>query len=120
MNIILWIVQVLLSLLFTFAGVSKFLMPVDEMVKNMPSYMSIEIIYFIGVCEILGGIGLVVPWLTKIKPSLTPLAAICLVVIMIGATAFTASVSVLQAIFPLIIGILCAFVAWGRKTGAVN
>ena len=120
MNIFLWILQILLALLFVFSGVTKFFMPADEMLKDMPSYMSIGFIYFIGVCEILGGIGLVVPWLTKIKPSLTPLAAICLLVIMIGAITFTARISVPQAILPLIIGALCAVVAWGRKTAAVN
>jgi len=120
MNSILWIIQILLAVLFVFAGVTKFFMPADEMAKNMPTYIPIWVIYFIGICEILGGIGLVVPWFTKIKPSLTPLAATLLLVIMIGATTFTATVSVQQMIFPLIVGALCALVAWGRKTDSVN
>lgn len=117
MNIVLWILQILLALLFMFAGVSKFLMPADEMAKNMPSFLSMGFIYFIGVCEILGSIGLIVPWLTKIKPGLTPLAAMGLVTIMVGATFVSAMGNVPQAIFPAIVGVLAAFVAWGRKGG---
>jgi len=115
MNIVLWIVQVLLLLMFLVAGVSKFTMPADEMAKNMPPFLSIGFIYFIGVCEILGAIGLVVPWLTGIKRGLTPLAAALLFVVMIGATAVSAMGDVKMAIFPAFIGLLCGFVAWGRK-----
>ena len=118
MNIILWIIQILLALLFLVAGASKFMMPADEMAKNMPSYLSIGFIYFIGVCEILGGIGLVVPWLTKIKPGLTPLAAALLIIIMIGAvvvSSFDATV-----LIPAVVGMLLIFVAWGRRGAAAS
>lgn len=118
MNIALWIVQILLALLFMFSGVSKFLMPADEMAQNMPPFLSLGFIYFIGVCEVLGGIGLVVPWLTKIRPALTPLAAFLLFVIMIGATVITAMGQAALAIIPAVVGSLCAFVAWGRRAKA--
>ena len=86
MNRALWIVQFLLAFLFLFSGVMKFVMPVDEMLQGMPEALaSGAFIHFIGVCEILGGIGLVLPALLRIKPGLTPLAAACLVIIMIGA-----------------------------------
>ncbi len=87
MNIALWIIQVLLGLLFVFSGVVKFVTPVDEMLKQMPVALSGAFIHFIGVCEILGGIGLILPALLRIKPGLTPLAAVCLIIIMIGAVA---------------------------------
>lgn len=116
MNILLWIVQILLALLFVFAGISKFLMPSDEMAKNMPPYLSLNFIYFIGVCEALGGIGLILPWATKIKPWLTPLAAALLVVIMIGAVVVSPKDA--KVLIPLVVGLLCAFVAWGRRTPA--
>ena len=116
MNILLWIVQFLLALLFLFAGISKFLMPADEMAKNLPPYLSLGFIYFIGVCETLGGIGLIVPWVTKIKPWLTPLAALGLLIIMIGAVAVTGIVG--DSLFPAVAGLLCAFVAWGRRQSA--
>ena len=119
MNIVLWIVQIFLGLLFLFAGASKFFMSADDLAKNMPS-MSMGFLYFIGVCEFLGGIGLIVPWATKIKPWLTPLAAVLLASIMIGAVVVTAPMGVKNAIFPAIAGLLLVFVAWGRRGGATS
>ena len=70
---------------------------------------------FIGVVEVLGAIGLILPPLLKIRPGLTPLAAAGLVIIMIGATVLTlASGDVVPALIPLAVGILAAFVAYGR------
>lgn len=117
MNILLWIVQILLALLFLFAGSMKFIMPYADMIKDAPVVLPHAFFLFLGLCEILGGIGLVVPWLTKIKPGLTPLAASLLVIIMIGATVITAMGSIPMAATPAIVGLLCAFVAWGRRTG---
>ena len=119
MNIVLLIVQILLALLFLFAGASKFIIPYSEMIKDAPVVLPHAFFLFIGVCEILGGIGLIVPWITRIRPGLTPLAASLLIIIMIGATVITAMGSVPMAITPAVVGLLCAFVAWGRK-GAVN
>jgi uncharacterized membrane protein len=120
MNIILWILQVLLALLFLFSGVVKFLMPADEMAKNMPSYLSLGFIYFIGVCEILGGIGLIVPWASGIMPKLTPVAAAGLVIIMIGAVVVTVPMGVANAIVPAVAGLLLIFVALGRRSSAAS
>lgn len=114
MNIVLWVLQVILALLFLFSGVIKFLMPAEEMAKNMPPSLSMTFIYFIGVCEILGGIGLIVPWATKIMPKLTPIAAAGLLMIMIGAVVVTLPMGAKNAVVPAIAGILCAFVAYGR------
>lgn len=117
MNRVLWVVQFLLAALFMFAGVMKFVMPVEEMTKQMPS-MSGGFLHFIGAAEVLGGIGLVVPWLTRIRPALTPLAAGCLFLIMVGAVWTTASTGPLSmAALPFVTGLLCAFVAWGRRSG---
>lgn len=115
MNIALWIIQILLGLLFAFAGVSKFLMPAEEMAKNTPPFIPIWFIYFIGVAEILGAIGLIVPWATGIKPSLTPIAAWCLFIIMVGAVGVTLMGPPIYALMPLIVGILCAVVGYGRR-----
>lgn len=112
MNNLLWLLQILLALLFLFSGIVKFMIPAEDMAKDLPSYLSIGFICFIGVCEILGGIGLVVPWLTKIKPGLTPLAAVGLLIIMIGAVAV--SPFDVKALIPASIGLLCALVAYGR------
>lgn len=116
MNNLLWLVQILLALLFLFAGVSKFLMPADELAKGLPPYLSLGFIYFIGICEILGGIGLVVPWLTQIKPWLTPLAAWLLLIIMIGAVVVSPFDA--KVLIPAVAGLLLIFVASGRKSSA--
>ena len=114
MTYALWILQILLGLLFLFSGSMKFVMSVAEMTKDIP-WMPGWFLHFIGVMEILGGFGLVLPSLLRIRPGLTPLAAACLVIIMIGATVITVSaMGVGAAITPLIVGILCVFVAYGR------
>lgn len=116
MNIVLWIFQILLGLLFIFSGVMKFFVPYEEMSKGTPVYLPYLFFLFIGVCEFLGGIGLIVPWATGIKPFLTPLAAALLVIIMIGAVVITSLTPTPgMAIVPAVFGVLCAFVAWGRK-----
>jgi len=114
MTYALWIVQVLLALLFIFSGVVKFVMPVEEMTKQMPMFSGL-FIHFIGVCEILGGLGLVLPGLFRTKTVLTPIAASCLVVIMIGATVVTLQIGGgVKALTPAVVGLLLIFVAYGR------
>jgi uncharacterized membrane protein YphA (DoxX/SURF4 family) len=115
MNIILWILQILLALLFIFAGVMKFVMSVEEMNSQAPVPMPGLFLHFIGISEVLGGLGLVLPSLLKIKPLLTPLAALGLAMITAGATV-TALMGPMKvaAAFPLIVCLLCLFVAYGR------
>jgi uncharacterized membrane protein YphA (DoxX/SURF4 family) len=115
MNIALWIVQALLAALFLFAGGIKLVMPMEEMMKQMPLPLPGWFVLFIGVCEVLGAIGVILPWLLRIQPGLTPLAAVGLVIIMIGATVYTlAAGDVASALIPLLVGSLAAFVAYGR------
>lgn len=119
MNILLWTVQVLVALVFLMSGASKFFMPYADMVKDSPVAFPYAFYLFIGTCEILGAIGLVVPWATGIKRGLTPLAAALLVIIMIGAVTVTAlSPMRALAVIPAVVGLLCVFVAWGRKGAA--
>ena len=118
MNILLWIIQILLALLFLFAGVTKFIFTEEQMRQAAPDaiHPPMMFLYFIGVCEILGGLGLVLPGLTKIRRGLTPLAAAGLTIIMIGAVALgVAGQGVIAAILPFIITALCALVAYGRR-----
>lgn len=115
MNRTLWIIQILLAALFLFSGAAKFFTPAEQMTQGMPPWMSISFLHFVGICEMLGGIGLILPGLLHIKPGLTPLAAACLVIIMIGATTVTVmSGMVVTALLPLVTGLLAAFVAYGR------
>jgi hypothetical protein len=111
----LWAIQILLALLFLFAGGAKFAMPVDEMLKTMPApFASGAFIHFIGACEVLGGLGLVLPGLLHIQPGLTPLAAAGLTIVMVGAVAVSLPQGIATVLFPLVTGILTTFVAWGR------
>lgn len=119
MNIVLWIIQILLALLFLFAGGSKLVMSAEQM-QNLASpnqvHLPILFIRFIGVVELLGGLGLVLPGLLGMKMGLTPLAAIGLTIVMVGAVIITiAGDGIVMAITPLIVGLLCAFVAYGRR-----
>lgn len=110
---VLWVLQVLLAALFIFAGVMKFVMPYEEMAKG-PVVFSHSFLLFIGVAELLGGLGLILPSLLRVKPGLTPLAALGLVIIMIGATVISLKMGIAVALMPLVVGLLLAFVAYGR------
>lgn len=113
MNIALWTIQALLAALFLFAGVTKLMMPMEELTQqaNMPGLF----LKFIAVCELLGAIGLILPWLLRIRPGLTPLAAAGLVIIMVGATVATIMTGqIAMAFVPFVVGVLAAFVAYGR------
>jgi uncharacterized membrane protein YphA (DoxX/SURF4 family) len=113
MNVALWIAQVLLAVIFLFAGGMKLVMPVEELTAQMP--MPGLLVRSIGIVEVLGGLGVILPWLTGIRPGLTPLAAAGLVIIMIGATVVTVMiVNIAMALIPLMVGLLAAFVAYGR------
>jgi len=113
MNYALWIVQGLLAAIFLFAGGMKLVLPVEEMTKQMP--LPGLFLRFIGVAEVLGAIGLILPGLLRIRPGLAPLAAAGLVIIMIGATVLTlAGGDIALALIPLVVGLLSAFVAYGR------
>ena len=119
MTYALWIVQGVLALLFVFAGGMKLVVPIEEMTKQMPPEMPIPLpgffLRFIGVAELLGGLGLVLPGLLRIRPGLTPLAAAGLVIIMTGAVALGLAMGdVVSALIPLVVGLLAAFVAYGR------
>src|SRR5918995_7194894 len=104
MNVALWILQVLLAALFLFAGGVKLITPIEEMMKQMPLALPGWFLRFTGVIELLGAIGLVLPWLLRIKPSLTALAAAGLVIVMLGATVYTlAAGDIASALMPLVV-----------------
>jgi hypothetical protein len=112
MTYALWIVQMLLALVFFFAGVSKLIMPIEEMTRDIQ--LPGAFLRFIGVVEILGAIGLILPSWRRIRPGLTPLAAAGLVIIMIGATVVSLTLGIKMAVAPFVVGLLAAFVAYGR------
>jgi len=109
----LWIVQVLLAMLFLFAGGAKLALPPEAL--QGPISLPILFLRFIGACEVLGALGLILPGLLGIRPGLTPLAGAGLAIIMIGATVTNiVSGGVAVALITLAVGLLAAFVAYGR------
>ncbi|HZI80768.1 MAG TPA: DoxX family protein [Vicinamibacterales bacterium] len=113
MTYALWVVQVLLALLFVFAGGMKLVLPLDQLAGPVP--LPGAFIRFIGVAELLGGLGLILPAALRIRPGLTPLAAAGLVVIMIGAVIITLiGAQPGGAVISLVVGLLAAFVGYGR------
>jgi uncharacterized membrane protein YphA (DoxX/SURF4 family) len=113
-NRLLWTAQTLTAVLFLFAGSMKFIMPADKMQQG-PVVLPIAFIYFIGICECLGGLGLVLPGVTRIRTHLTPLAAAGLTIIMIGATVISVvGMGALAGIFPAVVGVVTAWIAYGR------
>jgi uncharacterized membrane protein YphA (DoxX/SURF4 family) len=113
LNAALWIAQVLLALVYLFSGGMKLIMSIEEMTRDVP--LPGAFLRFIGVAEVLGALGLILPGLLRIRPGLTPLAALGLLIIMAGATVITlAGGEVVPALIPLVVGFLTAFVAYGR------
>lgn len=117
MNIALWIAQVLLAVVFFAAGFMKAFMPMDRLAKSMDWVENAPAlaVRFIGIAEMLGALGLVLPTLTGIMPWLTPMAAVGLALVMVGASVFNASRAEYQKI-ALTVGLLLlsAFVVYGR------
>jgi hypothetical protein len=116
-NVTLWVVQGLLAALFLFAGVMKLVLPVEAMAG--PVALPGLFLRFIGVCESLGAIGLILPGLLRIHLELTPVAAAGLVIIMVGAVAVTViGGTIAPALVPLTVGVLAGSVAYGRTRTA--
>jgi uncharacterized membrane protein YphA (DoxX/SURF4 family) len=118
-NITLWVIQGVLAALFLFAGISKFLMPPEEMTKG--TGFPVGFLYFIGVVEALGALGLILPMLLRIKPALTPVASAGLAIIMLGAVVTTVRMGALSmTVMPAVIAALLLLVAWKRRSTATR
>lgn len=117
----LWVVQVLLFAAFAMAGSQKLLLPIGALAPNMPWVLTMPeaIVRFIGLSELLGAIGILLPALTRVKPWLTPLAAAGLALVMLLAVLFHLARGEAAMLAPsLVLGSLAAFVAWGRTRRA--
>lgn len=112
-NIALWIIQWLVAAIFLYAGGFKLAMPMAALAKASP--LPALFLKFVSICEITGAFGLILPGLFRIRRDLTPVAAACLVVIMMGAVTVTLlTLTIQMAILPFVVGILAALVARGR------
>ncbi|MFI5074139.1 MAG: DoxX family protein, partial [Actinomycetales bacterium] len=117
MNVALWIIQIVLAAAFLIAGTTKVLTPREKLRERMAwvDDFSQTSVRLIGTAEILGALGLILPAATGIAPILTPIAAVGLVIIMIGA-AITHVRRKEPAIVPvnIVLLVLAVIVAWGR------
>jgi hypothetical protein len=112
---LLWTLQGLLALIFVMTGGMKLLMPTELLEAQSP--LPVIILRFVGLCEFAGALGLILPGLLRIRPTLTPLAATGLVVLMICATILTPiliSPDPVMMALPSAVGVVAAFVGYAR------
>lgn len=117
MNVALWIVQALLALAFLLAGGMKLATPIDDLVANGMAFAEHVpyLVRFIGLSEVAGALGLILPMALNIKPKLTPIAAGALAFVMVLAAATHVMLGDFAGLgAPVMLGSLAAFVAWGR------
>jgi uncharacterized membrane protein len=116
-NVVVWIVQVVLALLFAFVGFGKLARPKEDLRERMGwvDDFSQGTVRLIGAAEVLGALGLVLPAATGVATWLTPTAAVGLVVVMLGAVATHLRRREPQVLpVNVVLLLLAAFVAWQR------
>ena len=119
-NILLWTVQGLLASLFLFAGAMKLILPLEALQQG-PVALPGLFLRFIGVCEVAGALGLLLPGILHVRQILTPLAAVGLAGVMSGATVVTIEGGqAAGAVVPFVVGLLATIIAYGRSTSATR
>lgn len=120
MHVGLWIAQVLLALAFGMAGTMKTFTPIDELAKSMTWVASAPFLpRLIGPAELAGALGMILPAATRVRPGLTPLAALGLSIIMVLAAGMHVLRGELQVVpVNVLLGGLAGFVVWGRSRKA--
>ena len=117
MNIAIWIIQILLGGMFTMAGATKATQPISKLSEKMPwvKDFPLPVVKFIGISQLLGGIGLILPWASGIMPILTPIAGAALALVMVFAAIYHISKGEYKSIvINIILGGLAATVAYFR------
>ncbi|MCS3735302.1 DoxX family protein [Mucilaginibacter dorajii] len=121
LNIILWVTQVLLAATLIWAAAMKLFQPIEKLSAMWPwaGQVPVALVKFTGIIDLLGALGLLLPALLRIRPKLTPIAAVAIIVLMVSASIFhiargEASVIGVNIIFAL----MAAFIAWGRWSKA--
>jgi putative oxidoreductase len=124
LHITLWVAQIILGGMFIIAGIMKSSQPIIDLSQTVPwaADVPVALVRFIGLSELLGGIGLILPSLLKIKPILTPVAAIGILIIMVFALLYHISKGETDVIgINIVLGMIAAFIAWGRlKKAAIH
>lgn len=122
LHLALWGVQALLALAFLGAGSFKLSQPMDQLLANgmtFVAYTPEPLVRFIGLSEVAGALGLILPSALRIAPRLTGVAAALLVVVMVLAAGVHATHGEMGNLVPVsVLGGLSAFVAWGRLSAA--
>jgi uncharacterized membrane protein YphA (DoxX/SURF4 family) len=87
MNTALWIIQGLLAAFFFMPGAMKLITPTEKLREKMKAGPEKSLLptRILGLLEVLGAIGIIIPYWTGILPLLTPLAAVCFAIVMVGA-----------------------------------
>ena len=119
LNIGLWAVQVLLFITFTGTALWKLLTPIPKLAALIPwaGQVSPAFMYATGVIDLCGGLGILLPTLTRIKPGLTVLAALGCAALQLCAIVFHVSRGeAANTPFNFVLVALSLFVAWGRRT----
>lgn len=116
LHISLWTAQGILAAALIMAGFMKIISPIEELSKAGMSFVNhykSSTVRFIGISEILGAVGLILPSLLRIRPLLTPIAAAGIAIIMLLATWFHITHNE-PFVATIILFLMAAFVAWGR------
>ncbi|RAJ11616.1 DoxX family protein [Arenibacter echinorum] len=117
-HIALWVAQGILAAMFIMAGLMKASQPLDALAESLPWVTStpVGLVRFIGISEVLGGLGLLIPSIFRFKPFLTVWAAIGLAVIMVLAAIFHVSRGEFTAIgMNIVLLAFALFITWGRS-----
>ncbi len=117
LNTSLWIAQVLLAFTLVWAASMKLFQPIEKLAAMWPwaGEVSPALVKFTGLVDLLGGLGLIMPAVLNIKPKLTPIAAVGIIILMVCASVFHILRGEASSIgFNIIFGLIAAFIAWGR------
>ncbi len=118
MDTVLWIAQGFLAFIFLYSGWMKSTRTEGQLVamgQTGVANLPVGLIRFIGISELVGVAGLIVPWLSQIYPVLTPVAALCLGLIMVPAAVIHYRRQEKKAVLlNIVVFSLCLLVAWGR------
>jgi len=118
MNTLLWILQSIVAAAFLYSGIQKSIYSEQKLIASGQTGVEglpIALTRFIGISEILGTIGIILPWLLHILPVLTPISAICFAVIMIPAARIHYKRHEPKNVFNnCILFFICMFIAYGR------
>jgi hypothetical protein len=118
LRVALWAVQILLFLVFTGTGLWKLLTPIPQLAAMIPwaGEVPAPFLHATAVLDLLGGIGILLPAVTRVAPGLTVLAALGCAALQVGAVVFHLSRGeAADTPFNVLLAALALFVAWGRR-----